>query len=175
MIPMRPSPTLQDEAKYTREFVDFVAQCLQKEPEARPTAAALLDHPFIRRAQPVSALIPLVKSMQQAVADKARQQREVRMRLSLCLCVCLRACLSVCVPVCVSVCLSVSLSVCLCVCLSVCLCACLSVCVPVCLRVNAPVGRFLLVCVPTLTLVACGCARPRRPSGTWSVRRCWRQ
>lgn len=35
---------------YSAEFCDFVAQCCQKDPDARPTAAALLSHPFITPA-----------------------------------------------------------------------------------------------------------------------------
>ena len=30
------------------EFADFVSLCLQKEPTQRPSADALLQHPFIR-------------------------------------------------------------------------------------------------------------------------------
>lgn len=40
-----PPPAL--EGPFSAPFKAFVAECLQKEPAARPTAAALLAHPFI--------------------------------------------------------------------------------------------------------------------------------
>jgi len=41
------SPTLTEPAKFSTEFNDFIAKCLQKEAEARPTATELLKHPFV--------------------------------------------------------------------------------------------------------------------------------
>lgn len=38
-------------------FQDFIAECLQKNPELRPDAAGLLEHPFIRRAPATSQVI----------------------------------------------------------------------------------------------------------------------
>ncbi|XP_071710246.1 mitogen-activated protein kinase kinase kinase YODA-like isoform X2 [Rutidosis leptorrhynchoides] len=43
---------LSDEGK------DFVKQCLQRNPHHRPTAAQLLDHPFVRNAAPLERAIP---------------------------------------------------------------------------------------------------------------------
>ena len=57
MIPNRPPPHLADESKWSKEFVDFVAQCLTKDPNQRPSAQQLLEvlslpplhvqHPFV--------------------------------------------------------------------------------------------------------------------------------
>ncbi|KAI8849425.1 kinase-like domain-containing protein [Chytridium lagenaria] len=42
MIPTKPPPKLENEAKYTKPFKDFVARCLTKDPKERPTAEMLL-------------------------------------------------------------------------------------------------------------------------------------
>jgi serine/threonine protein kinase len=47
-----PAPTLKDPSKYSEDFVNFVTLCLNKEPTERPTANALLQHPFLAKAKP---------------------------------------------------------------------------------------------------------------------------
>jgi serine/threonine protein kinase len=42
MIPSRPPPRLSEPEKWSREFNDFVAQCLTKNAADRPTADDLL-------------------------------------------------------------------------------------------------------------------------------------
>jgi serine/threonine protein kinase len=42
MIPSRPPPRLSEPEKWSREFNDFVAQCLTKNAAERPTADDLL-------------------------------------------------------------------------------------------------------------------------------------
>jgi serine/threonine protein kinase len=42
MIPSRPPPRLSEPEKWSREFNDFVAQCLTKNATERPTADDLL-------------------------------------------------------------------------------------------------------------------------------------
>ncbi|CAK9171724.1 unnamed protein product [Ilex paraguariensis] len=39
----------------SRDARDFILQCLQVNPNARPTAAELLDHPFVKRPLPPSS------------------------------------------------------------------------------------------------------------------------
>jgi serine/threonine-protein kinase 24/25/MST4 len=46
LIPKNPAPRL--DGPFTDIFKDFVAQCLNKEPDLRPSAASLLDHPFLQ-------------------------------------------------------------------------------------------------------------------------------
>jgi serine/threonine protein kinase len=46
-IATRPSPKLQNRRRWSEEFNSFIAACLQKSPESRPTAAELLNHAFI--------------------------------------------------------------------------------------------------------------------------------
>ncbi|KXX73724.1 Serine/threonine-protein kinase svkA [Madurella mycetomatis] len=68
-IPKNPPPRL--EGKFSKEFKDFVAQCLVKDPDFRPTAKDLLRHRFIRSAGKVEALQELIqrKRMFDAKAD----------------------------------------------------------------------------------------------------------
>mmetsp|Transcript_4863 Transcript_4863/g.18220 ORF Transcript_4863/g.18220 Transcript_4863/m.18220 type:complete len:651 (-) Transcript_4863:82-2034(-) len=49
LIPQRPPPTLAHPEQFSDDMNDFVAQCLQKNPNDRPTASALLKHSFLRK------------------------------------------------------------------------------------------------------------------------------
>ncbi|KAK3308081.1 kinase-like domain-containing protein [Chaetomium strumarium] len=68
-IPKNPPPRL--EGKFSKEFKDFVSQCLVKDADFRPTAKELLKHRFIRSAGKVEALQELIqrKRMADARAD----------------------------------------------------------------------------------------------------------
>ena len=46
----KPSPTVPDNGHWSSEFREFVALCLQKNPEDRPSASELLLHPFLKQA-----------------------------------------------------------------------------------------------------------------------------
>eukprot|EP00300_Choanocystis_sp_HF-7_P023826 c25210_g1_i1.p1 GENE.c25210_g1_i1~~c25210_g1_i1.p1 ORF type:complete len:450 (+),score=50.98 c25210_g1_i1:1-1350(+) len=52
VIPARPPPTLTRPADWSPEFSDFLSTCLRKLPTERPTAAELLNHPFVANTQP---------------------------------------------------------------------------------------------------------------------------
>ncbi|KAK0652255.1 kinase-like domain-containing protein [Cercophora newfieldiana] len=71
-IPKNPPPRL--EGKFSKEFKDFIAQCLVKDPDHRPTARELLKHRFIRSAGKVEALQELIhkKQMADAKADRIK-------------------------------------------------------------------------------------------------------
>ncbi|KAG5343123.1 hypothetical protein C0989_000114 [Termitomyces sp. Mn162] len=62
LIPKAKPPVL--EGSFSAEFKDFVAQCLTKDPSARPTANELLQHKFIREAQKISHLTELIERYQ---------------------------------------------------------------------------------------------------------------
>ncbi|XP_053352625.1 myosin-IIIb isoform X3 [Clarias gariepinus] len=49
-IPRNPSPTLRHADQWCRSFSHFIAQCLIKDFEARPSVTHLLEHPFIKQA-----------------------------------------------------------------------------------------------------------------------------
>merc|ERR1712176_1395943 len=57
MIPMAPPPKL--EGDFSDEFKDFISQCLQKDPEARPEINELLRHPFVQNVGDASDLATL--------------------------------------------------------------------------------------------------------------------
>ncbi|KAL2129138.1 hypothetical protein VTI74DRAFT_8186 [Chaetomium olivicolor] len=71
-IPKNPPPRL--EGKFSKEFKDFVAQCLVKDADFRPSAKELLKHRFIRSAGKVEALQELIqrKRIADAKADHVK-------------------------------------------------------------------------------------------------------
>jgi serine/threonine protein kinase len=46
---------------WSKDFKDFVRQCLEKDPNERPDAVELLSHPFIKKAPTRMSLLPVVK------------------------------------------------------------------------------------------------------------------
>jgi serine/threonine-protein kinase 24/25/MST4 len=75
-IPKNPPPRLEGN-KFSKEFKDFIAQCLVKDPEKRPTARDLLRHRFIRNAGRVEILKDLIK---RAKNYEAKEQRPMHPR-----------------------------------------------------------------------------------------------
>ena len=63
LIPKAPAPRLEGN-KYSRDLKDFVAACLVKDPDRRPTAKELLQHRFVRNAGRVECLQELVQRRQ---------------------------------------------------------------------------------------------------------------
>ena len=64
LIPKAPAPRLEGN-NYSKDFKDFVANCLVKDPDRRPTAKELLRHRFIRNAGKTEALQELVLRRQE--------------------------------------------------------------------------------------------------------------
>ena len=48
VIPKQDPPRLPEDGRFSADFRDFVAKCLQKDAKARPSAEELLDHPFVQ-------------------------------------------------------------------------------------------------------------------------------
>ncbi|KAM5342509.1 hypothetical protein ACJ41O_013475 [Fusarium nematophilum] len=74
-IPKNPPPRL--EGKFSKEFKDFIAQCLTKDYDRRPTARELLRHRFIRNAGKVEALQELIARRQMWDANQNRQKHPI--------------------------------------------------------------------------------------------------
>ncbi|KAL4861290.1 hypothetical protein BDV12DRAFT_191181 [Aspergillus spectabilis] len=63
LIPKESAPRLHGDG-YSNVFKDFIAQCLTKDPERRPSAKELLRHKFIRNAGKTEALQELIHRKQ---------------------------------------------------------------------------------------------------------------
>lgn len=74
-IPKNSAPRL--EGHFSKEFKDFIAQCLTKEYDRRPTAKDLLRHRFIRNAGKVEALQELIARRQMWDANQNRQRHPI--------------------------------------------------------------------------------------------------
>ncbi|KAK8186907.1 kinase-like domain-containing protein [Phyllosticta capitalensis] len=74
-IPKAPAPRL--EGPFSRDFKDFISQCLVKDPDRRASAKDLLKHRFIQRAGRVDVLRDLVERRRKydANATKASQPK----------------------------------------------------------------------------------------------------
>ncbi|GFF44844.1 hypothetical protein CNMCM6069_005723 [Aspergillus lentulus] len=73
LIPKEPAPRLEGN-EYSSAFKDFIAQCLTKDPERRPSAKELLRHKFIRNAGKTEALQELIQRKQDWDAGKGVRQ-----------------------------------------------------------------------------------------------------
>ncbi|XP_014358578.2 serine/threonine-protein kinase 4 isoform X1 [Papilio machaon] len=60
MIPTKPPPSFREPDQWSPEFIDFVSQCLVKNPEERATAEYLLSHEFIGNAKHPSILSTMI-------------------------------------------------------------------------------------------------------------------
>lgn len=74
-IPKNPAPRL--EGNFSRDFKDFVAKCLVKDPDHRPSARELLKHRFIRSAGKVEALQELIERKQMWDANQNRAKHPI--------------------------------------------------------------------------------------------------
>lgn len=76
LIPKAPAPRLEGN-RYSREFRDFVACCLVKDPDRRLTAKELLRHRFIQRAGKVEALQELIERRKRFDAQQEKNSQLV--------------------------------------------------------------------------------------------------
>ncbi|KAI1366577.1 kinase-like domain-containing protein [Xylaria arbuscula] len=71
-IPKNPSPRL--EGNFSKEFKDFITQCLMKDPERRPSAKELLRHRFIKSSGKIEALQELIERRRTYDATKTKRR-----------------------------------------------------------------------------------------------------
>ncbi|KAI8090196.1 kinase-like domain-containing protein [Gilbertella persicaria] len=62
LIATNGTPTLQSPESLSDVFRDFLFKCLEVDPELRPSAKELLEHPFIQLADPLRSLSPLIRA-----------------------------------------------------------------------------------------------------------------
>ncbi|XP_009470509.1 PREDICTED: serine/threonine-protein kinase 10 [Nipponia nippon] len=78
--PMRiaksPPPTLSCPSKWSLEFRDFLKTALDKNPETRPSAAQLLEHPFVSKVTSNRALRELVAEAKAEVMEEIEDSRD---------------------------------------------------------------------------------------------------
>jgi len=74
MIPSRPPPKLTEPDNWTKDFNDFIAKCLTKNPEQRPVASELLKHPFVTKAKNGSVLSPLLLESAETINRLGREE-----------------------------------------------------------------------------------------------------
>lgn len=70
MIPSRPPPKLSKDTEWSDNFQDFVTKCLTKNPQARPTAEELVNHPFISNAPGLYVLAEIVAESLEMMANR---------------------------------------------------------------------------------------------------------
>ncbi|KAI8883017.1 Pak2 protein [Backusella circina FSU 941] len=61
------TPKLQNPEALSPIFRDFLAKCLEVDVERRPSAADILKHPFLRLADPLPSLAPLIRAARDAI------------------------------------------------------------------------------------------------------------
>lgn len=74
MIPTKPPPSFREPDQWSPEFIDFVSQCLVKNPDERATAEYLLTHEFIgnaKQATILSSMIAEARDIREAQAHRA--------------------------------------------------------------------------------------------------------
>ncbi|XP_025978443.2 serine/threonine-protein kinase 10 [Dromaius novaehollandiae] len=69
-------PTLSCPSKWSLEFRDFLKTALDKNPETRPSAAQLLEHPFVSKVTSNRALRELVAEAKAEVMEEIEDSRE---------------------------------------------------------------------------------------------------
>jgi len=68
LIANNPPPALTNPEHWSDDFNDFVRQCLQKDPNRRPNAKALLNHPFLKKANSAS-LLPFIQLTERLIKE----------------------------------------------------------------------------------------------------------
>jgi len=62
LIATNGTPTIQNKNALSPVFQDFLDVCLEVEADKRPSSAEALKHPFLKKAEPLSHLAPLIRA-----------------------------------------------------------------------------------------------------------------
>lgn len=71
MIPTKPPPSFRNPDKWSTEFIDFVSKCLVKNPELRTTAQELMEHEFVKSAEPRTILQKMIQEAKEILEMQA--------------------------------------------------------------------------------------------------------
>ncbi|EME82275.1 uncharacterized protein MYCFIDRAFT_165403 [Pseudocercospora fijiensis CIRAD86] len=77
LIPKERPPRLEG-SRFSKEFKEFVALCLNKDPEKRPSAKSLLKHAWIRRAGKTETLQELVQKVKNYDEGGLAREKDIR-------------------------------------------------------------------------------------------------
>lgn len=69
-------PTLDQPSKWSADFKDFLRKALDKNPETRPAAAQLLEHPFVKSVKSNRPLLELVAEAKAEVMEVMEDSHE---------------------------------------------------------------------------------------------------
>jgi len=74
-IPMNPPAKFTDESKWPPELIDFLAKCLTVDPNVRPPAKTLLEHPFLKSCPDTyDSIIELIKEQEVILKEVGREK-----------------------------------------------------------------------------------------------------
>ena len=76
-IPQAAPPTLPDPETWSGDFHSFIAAVLIKDPARRPSAEALLHHPFIARAADPAVLVPMITQREREAGNTHRKASNI--------------------------------------------------------------------------------------------------
>jgi len=76
LIPTKDSPLLKEQDKWSKEFHDFLKLCLNKDPNLRPNAKELQNHPFIKRAEGKDYLLKALVTRNLPKLTEARKKKK---------------------------------------------------------------------------------------------------
>jgi len=74
MIPSKPPPKVAEPDKWSKDFNDFLALCLMKNPDQRPTADELLKSPYLAKAKSSGVMLPLIKESDEIIQKIGRAE-----------------------------------------------------------------------------------------------------
>eukprot|EP01155_Anaeramoeba_flamelloides_P041970 Anaeramoba_flamelloidesc35680_g1_i3.p1 GENE.c35680_g1_i3~~c35680_g1_i3.p1 ORF type:complete len:133 (+),score=36.31 c35680_g1_i3:175-573(+) len=78
-IPSNPPPQLKNPKHFSKEFVDFLALCLKKNTEERPTATELLQLEIIKNAKNTKdTLVDLIQLTNEKKRREKTKQKKIK-------------------------------------------------------------------------------------------------